>query len=181
MLNFTFITGNDNKARELSQILGIDIKREKLDLEEIQSLDLREIAEYKARKAYEILKTPVLVEDVGLVFHAFGRLPGPYIKWFNQEIGIQNYPQLLAPYEDKRITATCMYSLFDGTGIQFFEGINEGTIAPEPRGENGFGFDSIFIPNGQSKTMAEMSPEEKNAISHRGKALVKLKAHLAVT
>ncbi len=178
MHEFVFITGNDNKARELGEILGTNIKREKLDLEEIQSLDLKEIAAHKVKQAYHILQTPVLVEDVGLIFHALGNLPGPYIKWFNQEIGIDNYPTLLQPYENKKITATCMYCLYDGTTLHYFEGINTGTMADEARGERGFGFDRIFIPEGKSQTMAEMPPAEKHTLSHRGRALAKLKEFL---
>lgn len=178
MHNFIFITGNDNKARELGEILGTHIKREKLELEEIQTLDMHQIVEYKLKKAYQILKHPVLVEDVGLVFHAFGNLPGPFIKFFNHEIGIENYPKLLSPFANKNITAICVYGLYDGKEMHFFEGTSKGTIAPEAKGENGFGFDVIFIPEGETRTMAEMSAEEKHKISHRGRALAKLKEFL---
>jgi non-canonical purine NTP pyrophosphatase (RdgB/HAM1 family) len=176
-MNITFITGNDNKAREVAEVLGTHIQREKLELEEIQSLDLEKVSEYKARQAYAQIKKPVLVEDVSLVFHAFGQLPGPFIKFFNEQIGIPNLPRLLATYEDKSATASVVYTLFDGQNVQFFHGEVKGTIT-ESRGENGFGFDRILIPQGQTRTMAEMTAEEKHALSHRGNALKKLKQFL---
>lgn len=178
MQTFTFITGNDNKARELSEILGKDIKRQKLDLDELQTLDTKQIVEHKLKQAYHLLNSPVLCEDVSLIFHALGNLPGPFIKWFNQEIGVDNYPAFLSPYQNKKITATCLYGLFDGTNINFFEGVVDGTMATKPKGENGFGFNRILIPDGFDITMAEMSSEQKNSISHRGKALAKLKQFL---
>ena len=75
MQSITFITGNQKKADYLAKYLGFPIEHEKLDLDEIQSLDLREITEHKAKQAYEEMKKPVLVEDVTLEFSALGRLP----------------------------------------------------------------------------------------------------------
>lgn len=71
----TFITGNAKKAEYLEKYLGFPVAHEKLDLDEIQSLDLREIVEHKAKQAYEKIGSPVLVEDVSLEFTALGRLP----------------------------------------------------------------------------------------------------------
>jgi inosine/xanthosine triphosphate pyrophosphatase family protein len=75
MQSITFITGNQKKADYLAQYLGIEVQHEKLDLDEIQSLDLREVVEHKVRQAYEMVKKPVLVEDTSLTFVALGKLP----------------------------------------------------------------------------------------------------------
>ncbi len=78
----TFITGNKNKAEQLSQYLSFPVSHFKLEIDEIQSLDLEEVATKKAKAAYVILGTPVLVEDTALTFEALGKLPGTLVKWF---------------------------------------------------------------------------------------------------
>lgn len=78
----TFITNNVRKAKYLSDYFHMPVKRIKLDLKEIQSVNLKEVVEDKARRAYEILKYPVLVEDVSLTFRLLKSLPSPLIKWF---------------------------------------------------------------------------------------------------
>ena len=87
MDKLTFITGNPGKAEEVSRYLGFPVEHISLELDEIQSLDLEEIVKDKATRAYEKIGRPVLVEDASLVFHAFGKLPGPLIRWFLEELG----------------------------------------------------------------------------------------------
>ena len=82
MDKLTFITGNAGKAKYLSDYFHLPVEHIKLDLHEIQSLNLREVVEDKARRAYEIVKSPVLVEDVSLVFRGLKKLPGPLLTWF---------------------------------------------------------------------------------------------------
>lgn len=77
MKDITFITGNQYKADYLAKYLGLPVKHVKLDLDEIQSLDLKEIVEHKVRQAFDKLNMPVIVEDVSLEFEALGSLPGP--------------------------------------------------------------------------------------------------------
>lgn len=89
MKPITFITGNQQKADYLSRYIGVPIKHQKMDLEEIQSLDLEEIVTHKALAAYKKIDEAVIVEDVSLEFEALGQLPGPFIKFFQAEIGIQ--------------------------------------------------------------------------------------------
>lgn len=75
MRPITFITGNQKKADYLARYLGFPVEHQKIDLDELQSLDLREIVEHKVKQAYEIVQSPVLVEDVSLEFSALGRIP----------------------------------------------------------------------------------------------------------
>lgn len=82
----TFITGNQDKADYLARYLGFPVEHLKLDLDEIQSLDLKEIVEHKVQQAYEKIRRPVLVEDVSLEFLALGRLPGPFIRFFLEKM-----------------------------------------------------------------------------------------------
>jgi len=82
MKKVVFITWNQNKADYLAKYLGFPIEHFKVDLDEIQSLDLREIVEHKVRQAYQKVWVPVIVEDVSLEFEALGRLPGTFIRFF---------------------------------------------------------------------------------------------------
>lgn len=84
--SITFITGNQKKVDSLIRFLGLPILHQKIELEELQSLDLKVIVEHKVKQAYEKVKKPVLVEDVSLEFETFERLPGPFIKFFEQEL-----------------------------------------------------------------------------------------------
>ena len=170
MKEITFVTGNQNKLREFQQILGVDLVNEPLDLPEIQSLDIEKIASYKAEEAYEILKKPVMIEDTGLYLEALNDFPGPLVKFFLDSIGVEK----LSEFKGGARAATCI-AYFDGNHVHTFIGETNGTIV-NPRGESSFGFDPVFEYEG--KTYAEMSKEEKNAISHRGKAIKKLKQFL---
>jgi non-canonical purine NTP pyrophosphatase (RdgB/HAM1 family) len=178
MKDLTFITGNQHKADILAKHLGIAVAHHKLDLDELQSLDLRVVAEHKARQAYGIMGKPVLIEDVSLIFHALGALPGTFIKWFIEELELQQVCDLLAPYKDRSATAAICYCIYDGTTTHFFEGEAKGSIAPAPRGMGGFGFDPIFIPAGHAQTRAEMSEDIYVMSSHRTIAMDKLREFL---
>lgn len=184
MKDLVFITGNQHKADYLAKWLGVAVPHQKLELDEIQSLDLREVVEHKVRQAYELIHQPVLVEDVALTFHGMGRLPGTLIKWFLEEIGTDGLAKLGQSLTDKRATASIMYGLFDGKELHFFEGHTDGTIPPEPRSLEGndwkssLSWNSVFIPDGATKTYAEMNDEELEPFSHRAQAIAKLRAHL---
>lgn len=177
MEQLTFITGNAGKAKYLSDYFHMPVEHLKLDLHEIQSLDLREVVEDKARRAYEIAKKPVLVEDVSLVFVSMKSLPGPLIKWFLDTLGNDGLCKLLG--EERGAHAQVMFALCDGKQVHVFDGDIDGRIANAPRGEMGFGWDPVFIPAGYDKTWAEMSDDEKHATSMRKIALDKLAAFLS--
>lgn len=162
-MDVTFITGNQGKADALAAWLGFEIKHTKLQLDEIQSTNMHEIAEHKARQAYEILQSPVLIEDVGLSFTALNGLPGPFIKWFVDDAGLDATAKMLAPFADKTATATCVWAYFDGSKVTFVDGKQHGTIASEPKGDGGYGWDKIFIPDGFEITRSEMTIEQYEA------------------
>lgn len=125
-----------------------------------------------------MIQTPVLVEDTSLVFTALGRLPGPLIKWFLTELDNVGLCKLLDSYPDRSAVAEVCFGLYDGKTLEIFEGSIKGTIAESPKGERGFGWDTIFIPEGHTKTWGEMSPEEQGETSMRRIALQKLEAFL---
>ncbi len=167
MVSVTFITGNQGKADFLAKFLGLEIPHVKLDLDEIQSLDLREISEHKVRQAYEKIRKPVLVEDVGFTLEALGKLPGPFIKWFLESLGDEGVCRLLDGYESRRAFGQVCYAYYDGKKVKFFEGRVNGTVPSKPRGSRFFGWDFIFIPDGTNKTYSEMDDQELEKFSLR--------------
>ena len=172
-----FVTGNSNKVRETVAILGVPLEEVKVDgLIEIQTLDIEELVYHKCQQAYDSLKCSVLVEDSGLLFNAWGGLPGPLIKWFECTVGCEGMLKMLQTFEDRSAIAISCFAIYDGKDIKIARGEVEGSIATEIRGSHGFGWDVIFVPKGYEKTYAEMKSEEKNTISHRKNALEKLKA-----
>ncbi len=178
MKNLTFITGNQHKADYLAKWLGIELPHTKLDLTEIQSLDLKAVATHKAEAAYAQLGTPVLIEDVALTFHALGGLPGTLVKWFLEELGPAGLCKMLCGYVDRSATASIMYTLYDGKSAHYFEAHVQGSVAPEPRGSHGFGWNPVFIPAGFTKTYGEMTDEEVRPVNFRAQAIEKLKVYL---
>lgn len=171
------VTTNKNKLAEINQILGTNHKVSKIDIPEIQTLDLDELITFKAREAYKRIKKPVLVEDVSLAIKALGGLPGTFVKFFLDALGTEGTVTLVRS-RNTSTTATAAVAIYDGRTLKIFKGQVKGTLSKTNRGEYGFGFDKVFIPNGYNRTFAEMAPELKNKISHRAKALTKLKKYL---
>jgi len=104
-------------------------------------------------------------------------MPGPYIKWFQKSLGPEGLSKLLQAWDDKSAYALCMFGYSDGAGIHVFEGRTDGKIV-DPRGANDFGWDPCFEPDGYTQTFAELEDDEKNRISHRSRAMKKLKEFL---
>ena len=178
MNEIIFVTGNPGKVEEVRRFLSIPIRHEALDLEELQSIDPEAVVRTKAESAFRILKAPVLVEDVSVTFTALGRLPGTFIKYFEQELGQEGLCRLLDGKE-RGCVATVRYGFHDGEKVTIFEGSMPGTVAETPRGTRSFGWASIIIPEGKEKTYAEMSDDEQGAVAMRKKALTKLHAALS--
>ncbi len=171
-----FVTGNENKVREAREILGMEIEPLEMEnLYELQSTDVHQVIVHKVNEVYQRLKVPVMVEDSGLLFSAWYGLPGALVKWFEKTVGCEGMIKMLDPFDSRDAFALCVVAVHDGREIKIARGEVKGTIALETRGENGFGWDSIFIPDGETRTYGEMQAEEKNAVSHRRRALENLK------
>jgi XTP/dITP diphosphohydrolase len=168
-----FVTTNEHKRREVQGILGVELERAELDLPEIQAIDPGEVAAAKARAAREVLGTPtipVLAEDSGLMVDAWDGFPGALTKWLMRSVGNEGLLRMLPPGEDRSAKAVCVVALAETDGtVRTFRGEVRGTLAPEPRGEGGFGYDPVFVPEWSSLTYAQMG-EGKNADSHRARA-----------
>lgn len=173
-----FATGNKNKLREVNEILGMNLEQIDLDLLEPQGIDILEVVEEKAKDAFEKCGKSVLVEDTGLGFSAWNGLPGALIKWFMDTVDNEGIIKMMESETDRSATAKTVVGFYDGTECHTFVGEVHGEISQKVRGENGFGWDKVFIPISHDKTFAEMSPEEKNGISMRKMAIEKLKKYL---
>lgn len=177
MKNIIFVTGNQNKVKEANAILGGVLIQKKHELDEIQSLELKKVVEHKVRQAYEIYHQPVVVEDVSLEVRGLGNLPGTMIRWF-EKLLIDGSGRLDPKTKDRATTYKVGYGYFNGKHFQYFEGVRRGSISKKPLGKSDFGFDVIFIPQGQTKTYAQLGSEFKNKNSARFLALKKLKKFL---
>lgn len=175
---FTFVTGNKKKLEEVQAILSpITIVSKNIDLVEIQGT-AEEVTRAKAKEAAQRMQTTVVIEDTCLCFNAFNGLPGPYIKWFLKELGPLGLWKMIQNFNDHSAYAMCTFAYCKvGQEPILFKGITTGTIV-EPRGDNQFGWDPIFKPDGYDETYAEMEKSLKNSISHRFKAVSKLQEFL---
>jgi inosine triphosphate pyrophosphatase len=180
----TFVTGSKKKLEEVIAILGegvtlpCDITNAKLDLPELQG-EPEEVAAAKVKLAAEEVGGPALTEDTSLCFNALHGLPGVYVKWFMEKLGNDGLNNILTTYPDKTAYAQCIFAYCAGPGCEpiTFVGRVAGKIVPA-RGSMGFGWDPVFEPEESGgKTFAEMTQAEKNAISHRGRALAKVKEY----
>lgn len=170
------VTSNIGKVGEINYILGANHKVSTIDIPEIQSLDLDEVITAKAKIAWQKIKKPVLVTDVSLEIEGLGGLPGPFVKFFLKTLGAEKTVQLVKG--SRRTKVTDAVAIYDGKTLKIFKGTIWGKVIPKAKGTNGFGFDFVFVPDGYNKTWAQMPSSLKNKISHRARALQKLKKYL---
>ncbi len=178
MSNITFVTGNQDKADYLSKYLGYQVDHIKLDLDEIQSTDLNEIVKHKVRQAYAKIKKPVIVEDVSLEFEALGGLPGPFIRFFVDKVPFDVICSMIGEGQTRKAKARCVFGYYDGNVLKLFKGSLGGEIAKTPSGDNGYGWDKIFIPQGYTVTRASLDEKDDKKTYMKIKPFAKLKGYL---
>lgn len=173
-MKIVLVTGNKFKAKETEEILNIEIQISDIGLDEIQDSDLEKVALHKLNQAFDLIKKPVMIDDVSFEIEAWNNFPGPLIKWILKAgKGPSLILKLLEGEKNRKAVAKLAIGFHDGKKPRIFFGETKGTIAHEIRGDNGFGWDRVFIPDGYSQTFAEMDSKLKNSISHRGNALGK--------
>jgi non-canonical purine NTP pyrophosphatase (RdgB/HAM1 family) len=177
-MTLRFVTSNKDKLREAAELLRRPLAAVTLELEEIQTTDLERLVRHKTLQAYRSVRRPLIVEDTSLLFKAWGELPGPFIKFFLANLGLNGLVDALSAFENWDAVAVCGVGYHDGVEIHYFEGRAEGQIVA-PRGAGGFGWDPIFRPLGAERTFAEMAPEEKHRYSMRAAAMKALSDYLA--
>ncbi len=178
MNEILFATGNQGKIDEAMAMLGAPVKIADIQIDEAQSMDLEYVSRKKAQAAFDVLKKPVIVDDVGLFIDSLKGFPGPFAKFVLETMGVDGLLVLLKNETNRKVIVKSGVAYHDGENIHYFEGEVQGTLAIEQRGDEGFGFDPVIIPDGETKTYAEMGIEGKNRISHRRRALDKLREYL---
>lgn len=174
-----FVTGNRNKLREARRLCGCDLHAKHVDLPEIQSLAIEEVLHYKAQAARAVVESRFVVEETGLELEAMNRFPGPLVKWMLESMGATGIASIAQGLDNPRATARCRLHYQDGDVVFTGEGSTTGTLVLPPRGAHGFGWDPVFVPDGETRTYAELAPEEKDRLSHRGRAWRALIARLS--
>lgn len=181
-------THNQNKIKEIYEIL------KESNIELVSLLDLNdhediiedgityeENAFIKAKAIYDKYKSIVFADDSGIEITALNDEPGVNSKRFSDGGDLGNnlkVLELLKNNENREARFVCTICLYDGIKPLYFKGEVRGTISTELRGTNGFGYNPIFIPEGYSETLGELSVEIKDSISHRKNALTKLSEYL---
>ena len=172
------VSSNPNKAIEAERILGMPLVRAQIILPEIQAADVKDITRYKLEVARTKGYGRLVVEDVSLGFDELGNFPGPYVRWLLEAAGGKGLAAIAYALNNRNAKAECCVAYWDGTEGHVFCGECLGEVLVQPRGEDRFGWDPWFQPRGSNKTFAEMTPEEKDQLSHRGHAYRQLAEHL---
>ena len=177
-MTLKFVTGNENKfeeAREIGKSMGIEIEHEDLEYEEIQADTLEEVVKSSVQEVYEIVEEPCFVEDAGLFINCLNGFPGPYSSYVFKTLGNEGVLKIMNDRSDRSAEFRSVIGFCDSDGnLEIFRGRAEGKILKEEKGEEGFGYDPIFMPEGsENESFAEMSVDMKNNFSHRSAAIEK--------
>ncbi len=181
-MKIVFATNNNHKLKEVRQMLPKDI--EVLSLKDIDCIEelpetgntIKENAQQKARYVHEKYGLDCFADDTGLEVESLGGRPGVYSARYSgsnasSEDNITKLLFELDGLENRRARFYTMICFYMDNKPYFFDGSVTGTIAKQISGQSGFGYDPVFIPHEEVRTFSEMSSEEKNAISHRRKAI----------
>ena len=189
-MKFVFASNNDHKIREIRSIIGdshtILSLRDLNITEDIpeEEPDLEGNALSKARYIHSMTGMNVFADDTGLEVESLGGLPGVKSARFAGEnkdfsANIDKLLDMLDSKSNRKARFRTIIALIIDNSEYLFEGRVDGMIITERKGNEGFGYDPVFIPENHSRTFAEMDPDEKNSISHRGRALEKLSSFLS--
>jgi XTP/dITP diphosphohydrolase len=188
-MDLVFASGNEHKVREINSILGdsfslIGLKDVNIvdDIPENEP-DIEGNALAKARYVHQATGMDVFADDTGLEVEVLGGQPGVHSARFAGEdkdsaANIEKLLKLMGNSENRNARFRTVIALILKNREFTFEGVVDGKIAFEKRGAGGFGYDPVFVPEGNTLTFAEMTAEQKNGISHRGRAVEKLSLFL---
>jgi XTP/dITP diphosphohydrolase len=180
-----FATNNLHKLREVQEIIGdlfpvISLKDVSVSEDIPETSDTLEgNARQKARYIYDKTKLDCFADDTGLFIDALDGRPGVYSARYagegcSFEDNIVKVLEEMEHEQNRNASFRCVVCLILGGNEHLFEGRIDGVILKEKRGSEGFGYDPVFVPNGQSQTFSEMPPYLKNGLSHRGRAIWKM-------
>jgi len=180
-----FVTSNDHKFEEVKEILKdiCDLKRINIPFLEIQAKNFESVVIHKLSQAIALYPNKnIIVEDSGIIIDAISKnraFPGPYAKDMYESLGLERILKMLENEENRNAKMVAYVGYYDSEikNIRIFSGEVKGRISNDIKGERGFGYDPIFIPDGYEKTFAE-DYELKKKLSHRYKAFRKLREYL---
>ncbi|MHA2424754.1 MAG: RdgB/HAM1 family non-canonical purine NTP pyrophosphatase [Candidatus Thorarchaeota archaeon] len=167
------VTQNKHKLRELRPLFeeyGIELATTTIPKLEIRSNDVERVALEAAKIGFFEAKQPVVLDDTALYIDALEGFPMTYAGFVLKTLGRKGILKLMDGVKDRRARFATAVGFSDGETLATFKGVMEGSIAEKEEGEDGFAYDPIFIPEGESRTYAQLSFEEKVKISHRTKA-----------
>lgn len=169
MIDHVFlVTTNEMKFENAQYVLkkyGVSVEQVKMDVPEVQSADITQVAAYSAKYAGERLNAATLKIDVAFEIRTLGGFPGPFVKYINQWLSPEKILCLMAPEEDRYAQFVDAVSFFaPGHECVSFLSTTPGQISRTVEGENGWGIDKIFVPDGYSKTLASMTDEQKREV-----------------
>lgn len=181
-MRLRFVTGNPGKAAEAAvglQSFGIEVVAYHAPTLEIQADTLEAVARTKAESVRGRVPPPYFVEDAGLFLHGLAGFPGIYSAHAYRTLGCEGLLRLLRPRDSRRATFRAVIALVEGGAPpRLFAGQVRGRLATRAGGAGGFGFDPVFVADGQTRTFAQLPAAEKSRISHRGRALARLARHV---
>ncbi|MDP2641461.1 MAG: non-canonical purine NTP pyrophosphatase [Candidatus Yanofskybacteria bacterium] len=176
MKTLVFVTQNPNKVQDAEKLLPeFSIEHVDFEVPELQSLDSKAIVEHKLQYAYDKVQKPCFVMDASLSLDCLNGFPGPFIKWwFEKTVGEEKTCKIANFFNEHGCQWTTVLGYFDGTDKHFLQETIKGSIAKAPTGENGYHWDTIFIPEGETHTFAEMTFEQKQSYAVTKKLLQRL-------
>jgi XTP/dITP diphosphohydrolase len=166
------VTSNKGKYVEYKEMMeraGLDLELKLMSYPEEQLDTIEEVAEKSMSYLKGVIKGDFLIDDSGLFIESLRGFPGVYSSYVNRTLGNGGILKLMEGIRDRNAEFKTCIAYYDGK-VNLFVGRTKGAISEKMRGSNGFGFDPIFIPEGEDKTYAEMTTESKNSLSHRSKA-----------
>ena len=178
LTDLVLVTGNPHKLADARRITAIEIEGVDIDLPEIQSLDVEKVLRGKGEEAWRRVGRPLVVEETALELPALNGFPGALVKWMLESIGADGIADAAIKLGNPRAVARCQLLVRDGNETIFAEGVTHGTLVQPARGEGGFGWDPVFVPDGYERTSSELGLEVKDRIGHRGRAWQALLARL---
>ncbi len=177
-MRILFSTGNKGKFREVAALfadLGHEVIQLDEDCPEIQADTLEEVVESALKWLWERHHQPIMIDDSGLFIDSLKGFPGVYSAYAYKTLGCQGILRLMEGAGERKAEFRCCAGYVNAQGETIMmSGVSRGAIIRKMRGTGGFGFDPIFMPEGEKKTFAELDLAVKNRLSHRGKAFAML-------
>jgi len=181
-MRISFVTTNKGKFSEIGKMIrdhGHEVEHIPVAYPEMQVDSLEMVMIQGLEWLMDRYERPILADDSGLFIDALGGFPGVYSAYVYKTIGCDGILRLMEGQAKRTARFECVLGFSEpGSGPMLFKGISEGTISQSKRGAKGFGYDPIFIPEGNDRTFAEIPADEKNKVSHRGRALEKFFIYL---